>query len=196
MNVKQHALMRILQRREKQQIINDKTFQTWKSLGDNNEKVKQAEEDLIRIVKESDYEFVAKLPPENKKTSYYVNYKEELISVVIGQDIITCYEIKYSDYYNSKTNLSIMKTLIKEYESNSKEIEKVELKIDSGKEKLELKVDSLNREIEVYENKIRSLKEKKSSLLATDNSNKLQLESLQKKKEVLLGKIVKPIIGF
>ena len=160
-NVTQHAIMRYLQRKLGETIVNDRTFETWKKTNECSEQlIKEAIVAIKKIVLNSELELDGDFNSKKQPTKYFINTEAVCISCVKEQNIVTLYELKFEPYYSQETNRSILKTLLAEYktkELNAKEKERImkELKIKNS-----LETDFLNEEVKKKKTELQILEER------------------------------------
>ena len=160
-NVTQHAIMRYLQRKLGETIVNDRTFETWKKTNECSEQlIKEAIVAIKKIVLNSELELDGDFNSKKQPTKYFINTEAVCISCVKEQNIVTLYELKFEPYYSQETNRSILKTLLAEYktkELNVKEKERImkELKIKNS-----LETDFLNEEVKKKKTELQILEER------------------------------------
>lgn len=160
-NVTQHAIMRYLQRKLGETIVNDRTFETWKKTNECSEQlIKEAIVAIKKIVLNSELELDGDFNSKKQPTKYFINTEAVCISCVKEQNIVTLYELKFEPYYSQETNRSILKTLLSEYktkELNVKEKERImkELKIKNS-----LETDFLNEEVKKKKTELQILEER------------------------------------
>lgn len=160
-NVTQHAIMRYLQRKLGETIVNDRTFETWKKTNECSEQlIKEAIVAIKKIVLNSELELDGDFNSKKQPTKYFINTEAVCISCVKEQNIVTLYELKFEPYYSQETNRSILKTLLNEYktkELSAKEKERImkELKIKNS-----LETDFLNEEVKKKKTELQILEER------------------------------------
>lgn len=174
-----HAIMRLLQRKNQQTIINDRTFDTWKKTNeDSTEQIKEAQEELKRIVETSDYTIKGNYDKKKEWCDYKINLAESSVVVIEESKIITIYDISFSESYSEKLNRTMAEALLKEI------IEK-DLLAQAIEEKNKKQEREINQEIDELEKEIKMLKEK-TSILEKEKENKRQTIEIEKKKSLIL----------
>lgn len=193
-NFKEHAIFRYLSRKLGEHIINDKTFQTWKKMHGNKEIYDSALKELSKIEAQCDFRVTAKVGHDQKRSEYAINTKEMAVFVIDRNDVITYYKLEYCSDISNASNLTIFKTLQKEYNSIDKKLNSFEERNSKKIEKSNGRIELYNSEILVLEEKIKQLKLRKEIEKDTINSINQDKEVLTKNQNTVLLKMVKPIV--
>lgn len=160
-NVTQHAIMRYLQRKLGETIVNDRTFEIWKKTSENSEQlIKESIIAIKEIVANSDLEIEGDFNNKKQLTRYFINTESVCVSCVKEQNIVTLYDIKFEPYYSTEVNRAILNALLLEFKvkkMNSDDKEKLlkELKIKNS-----LEIDFLNEEVKKKKSELQILEEK------------------------------------
>ena len=160
-NVTQHAIMRYLQRKLGETIVNDRTFETWKKTNECSEQlIKEAIVAIKKIVLNSELELDGDFNSKKQPTKYFVNTEAVCISCVKEQNIVTLYELKFEPYYSQETNRSILKTLLAEYKTKELSVKEKERMMKELKIKNSLETDFLNEEVKKKKTELQILEER------------------------------------
>ena len=160
-NVTQHAIMRYLQRKLGETIVNDRTFETWKKTNECSEQlIKEAIVAIKKIVLNSELELDGDLNSKKQPTKYFINTEAVCISCVKEQNIVTLYELKFEPYYSQETNRSILKTLLAEYKTKELSVKEKERIMKELKIKNSLETDFLNEEVKKKKTELQILEER------------------------------------
>ena len=160
-NVTQHAIMRYLQRKLGETIVNDRTFETWKKTNECSEQlIKEAIVAIKKIVLNSELELDGDFNSKKQPTKYFVNTEAVCISCVKEQNIVTLYELKFEPYYSQETNRSILKTLLAEYKTKELSVKEKERIMKELKIKNSLETDFLNEEVKKKKTELQILEER------------------------------------
>ena len=160
-NVKQHAIMRYLQRKLGETIVNDRTFETWKKTNECSEQlIKEAIVAIKKIVLNSELELDGDFNSKKQPTKYFINTEAVCISCVKEQNIVTLYELKFEQYYSQETNRSILKTLLAEYKTKELSVKEKERIMKELKIKNSLETDFLNEEVKKKKTELQILEER------------------------------------
>lgn len=160
-NVTQHAIMRYLQRKLGETIINDRTFETWKKTNECSEQlIKEAIVAIKKIVLNSELELDGDFNSKKQPTKYFINTEDVCISCVKEQNIVTLYELKFEPYYSQETNRSILKTLLAEYKTKELSVKEKERIMKELKIKNSLEADFLNEEVKKKKTELQILEER------------------------------------
>lgn len=160
-NVTQHAIMRYLQRKLGETIVNDRTFETWKKTNECSEQlIKEAIVAIKKIVLNSELELDGDFNSKKQPTKYFINTEAVCISCVKEQNIVTLYELKFEPYYSQETNRSILKTLLAEYKTKELSVKEKERIMKELKIKNSLEADFLNEEVKKKKTELQILEER------------------------------------
>ena len=160
-NVTQHAIMRYLQRKLGETIVNDRTFETWKKTNECSEQlIKEAIIAIKKIVLNSELELDGDFNSKKQPTKYFINTEAVCISCVKEQNIVTLYELKFEPYYSQETNRSILKTLLAEYKTKELSVKEKERIMKELKIKNSLETDFLNEEVKKKKTELQILEER------------------------------------
>ena len=160
-NVTQHAIMRYLQRKLGETIVNDRTFETWKKTNECSEQlIKDAIDAIKKIVLNSELELDGDFNSKKQPTKYFINTEAVCISCVKEQNIVTLYELKFEPYYSQETNRSILKTLLAEYKTKELSVKEKERIMKELKIKNSLETDFLNEEVKKKKTELQILEER------------------------------------
>lgn len=160
-NVTQHAIMRYLQRKLGETIVNDRTFETWKKTNECSEQlIKEAIVAIKKIVLNSELELDGDFNSKKQPTKYFINTEAVCISCVKEQNIVTLYELKFEPYYSQETNRSILKTLLAEYKTKELSVKEKERIMKELKIKNSLETDFLNEEVKKKKTELQILEER------------------------------------
>ena len=160
-NVTQHAIMRYLQRKLGETIVNDRTFETWKKTNECSEQlIKEAIIAIKKIVLNSELELDGDFNSKKQPTKYFINTEDVCISCVKEQNIVTLYELKFEPYYSQETNRSILKTLLAEYKTKELSVKEKERIMKELKIKNSLETDFLNEEVKKKKTELQILEER------------------------------------
>ena len=160
-NVTQHAIMRYLQRKLGETIVNDRTFETWKKTNECSEQlIKEAIVAIKKIVLNSELELDGDFNSKKQPTKYFINTEGVCISCVKEQNIVTLYELKFEPYYSQETNRSILKTLLAEYKTKELSVKEKERIMKELKIKNSLETDFLNEEVKKKKTELQILEER------------------------------------
>lgn len=160
-NVTQHAIMRYLQRKLGETIVNDRTFETWKKTNECSEQlIKEAIVAIKKIVLNSELELDGDFNSKKQPTKYFINTEAVCISCVKEQNIVTLYELKFEPYYSQETNRSILKTLLNEYKTKELSVKEKERIMKELKIKNSLETDFLNEEVKKKKTELQILEER------------------------------------
>ena len=160
-NVTQHAIMRYLQRKLGETIVNDRTFETWKKTNECSEQlIKEAIVAIKKIVLNSELELDGDFNSKKQPTKYFINTEAVCISCVKEQNIVTLYELKFEPYYSQETNRSILKTLHAEYKTKELSVKEKERIMKELKIKNSLETDFLNEEVKKKKTELQILEER------------------------------------
>lgn len=160
-NVTQHAIMRYLQRKLGETIVNDRTFETWKKTNECSEQlIKEAIVAIKKIVLNSELELDGDFNSKKQPTKYFINTEAVCISCVKEQNIVTLYELKFEPYYSQETNRSILKTLLNEYKTKELSVKEKERIMRELKIKNSLETDFLNEEVKKKKTELQILEER------------------------------------
>lgn len=160
-NVTQHAIMRYLQRKLGETIVNDRTFETWKKTNECSEQlIKEAIVAIKKIVLNSELELDGDFNSKKQPTKYFINTEAVCISCVKEQNIVTLYELKFEPYYSQETNRSILKTLLAEYKTKELSVKEKERMMKELKIKNSLETDFLNEEVKKKKTELQILEER------------------------------------
>lgn len=160
-NVTQHAIMRYLQRKLGETIVNDRTFETWKKTNECSEQlIKEAIVAIKKIVLNSELELDGDFNSKKQPTKYFINTEAVCISCVKEQNIVTLYELKFEPYYSKETNRSILKTLLAEYKTKELSVKEKERIMKELKIKNSLEADFLNEEVKKKKTELQILEER------------------------------------
>lgn len=160
-NVTQHAIMRYLQRKLGETIVNDRTFETWKKTNECSEQlIKEAIIAIKKIVLNSELELDGDFNSKKQPTKYFINTEAVCISCVKEQNIVTLYELKFEPYYSQETNRSILKTLLAEYKTKELSVKEKERMMKELKIKNSLETDFLNEEVKKKKTELQILEER------------------------------------
>ena len=160
-NVTQHAIMRYLQRKLGETIVNDRTFETWKKTNECSEQlIKEAIVAIKKIVLNSELELDGDFNSKKQPTKYFINTEVVCISCVKEQNIVTLYELKFEPYYSQETNRSILKTLLAEYKTKELSVKEKERIMKELKIKNSLETDFLNEEVKKKKTELQILEER------------------------------------
>lgn len=160
-NVTQHAIMRFLQRKLGETIVNDRTFETWKKTNECSEQlIKEAIVAIKKIVLNSELELDGDFNSKKQPTKYFINTEAVCISCVKEQNIVTLYELKFEPYYSQETNRSILKTLLAEYKTKELSVKEKERIMKELKIKNSLEADFLNEEVKKKKTELQILEER------------------------------------
>lgn len=160
-NVTQHAIMRYLQRKLGETIVNDRTFETWKKTNECSEQlIKEAIVAIKKIVLNSELELDGDFNSKKQPTKYFINTEAVCISCVKEQNIVTLYELKFEQYYSQETNRSILKTLLAEYKTKELSVKEKERIMKELKIKNSLETDFLNEEVKKKKTELQILEER------------------------------------
>lgn len=160
-NVTQHAIMRYLQRKLGETIVNDRTFETWKKTNECSEQlIKEAIVAIKKIVLNSELELDGDFNSKKQPTKYFINKEAVCISCVKEQNIVTLYELKFEPYYSQETNRSILKTLLAEYKTKELSVKEKERIMKELKIKNSLEADFLNEEVKKKKTELQILEER------------------------------------
>ena len=160
-NVTQHAIMRYLQRKLGETIVNDRTFETWKKTNECSEQlIKEAIVAIKKIVLNSELELDGDFNSKKQPTKYFINTEAVCISCVKEQNIVTLYELKFEPYYSQETNRNILKTLLAEYKTKELSVKEKERIMKELKIKNSLETDFLNEEVKKKKTELQILEER------------------------------------
>lgn len=160
-NVTQHAIMRYLQRKLGETIVNDRTFETWKKTNECSEQlIKEAIVAIKKIVLNSELELDGDFNSKKQPTKYFINTEAVCISCVKEQNIVTLYELKFEPYYSQETNRSILKTLLAEYKTKELSVKEKKRIMKELKIKNSLETDFLNEEVKKKKTELQILEER------------------------------------
>lgn len=174
-----HAIMRTLQRKHNQTIINDRTFDQWKKLTENaTEQIKDAQTELKMMVETADYSIKGNFDKKKEPSEYKIHLNSGTVVVLENELIITIHDLCFSENYSEKLNATIAEALLKEI------VEK-DLILQASEEKNRKQEKEINSEIDNLEKEVKNLNEK-AAILNKERDLKRQLIELEKKKESVL----------
>ena len=158
-NITRHALMRYASRVYKYQIINDQTFDIWKKT--NEDKIERLETDLKDEFQGTEYICTAAYYA-HKKAEFYINKDKMMTYVVVGDNMVTCYQINYD--LNDEGNKAILNVLLDNLKKARIDEDNFQDNYFKERNNLKQEKELIQAEIELLNSKLKKLQEKRAGI--------------------------------
>ena len=158
-NITRHALMRYASRVYKYQIINDRTFDIWRKA--NEDKIEGLETDLKAEFQGTEYICTAAYDA-HKKAEFFINKDKIMTYVVVGDNMVTCYQINYD--LSDEGNKAILNVLLDNLKRARIDEDNFEDKYFKERDNLKQEKELIQAEIELLNSKLKKLQEKRAGI--------------------------------
>ncbi len=158
-NITRHALMRYASRVYKYQIINDRTFDIWRKA--NEDKIEGLETDLKAEFQGTEYICTAAYDA-HKKAEFFINKDKMMTYVVVGDNMVTCYQINYD--LSDEGNKAILNVLLDNLKRARIDEDNFEDKYFKERDNLKQEKELIQAEIELLNSKLKKLQEKRAGI--------------------------------
>jgi hypothetical protein len=158
-NITRHALMRYASRVYKYQIINDRTFDIWRK--ENEDKIEGLETDLKAEFQGTEYICTAAYDA-HKKAEFFINKDKMMTYVVVGDNMVTCYQINYD--LSDEGNKAILNVLLDNLKRARIDEDNFEDKYFKERDNLKQEKELIQAEIELLNSKLKKLQEKRAGI--------------------------------
>ena len=158
-NITRHALIRYASRVYKYQIINDRTFDIWRKA--NEDKIERLETDLKAEFQGTEYICTAAYDA-HKKAEFFINKDKMMTYVVVGGNMVTCYQINYD--LSDEGNKAMLNVLLDNLKRARVDDDKFEYKYFKERDNLKQEKELIQAEIELLNSKLKKLQEKRAGI--------------------------------
>lgn len=158
-NITRHALIRYASRVYKYQIINDRTFDIWRKA--NEDKIERLETDLKAEFQGTEYICTAAYDA-HKKAEFFINKDKMMTYVVVGGNMVTCYQINYD--LSDEGNKAILNVLLDNLKRARIDEDNFEDKYFKERDNLKQEKELIQAEIELLNSKLKKLQEKRAGI--------------------------------
>ena len=158
-NITRHALIRYASRVYKYQIINDRTFDIWRKA--NEDKIERLETDLKAEFQGTEYICTAAYDA-HKKAEFFINKDKMMTYVVVGGNMVTCYQINYE--LSDEGNKAILNVLLDNLKRARIDEDNFEDKYFKERDNLKQEKELIQAEIELLNSKLKKLQEKRAGI--------------------------------
>lgn len=158
-NITNHALMRYCSRVCKGHVINDRTWEQWKKnhASEIAEIERQLKEEMHKAV------FITNAAYDgNRKADFYINEEKLMTYVVVGENLVTCYQIDYG--LDEIGNRAILKVFLDNLERSLEAEENYENATKENREKSIAELSIVEAEIKELNAKLERARGQKNKL--------------------------------